>query len=300
MNDALNSGTHDLRGASGLERFAGLTLGVATIHAKERVIGPALMDVLPLAGFHAIAGVDTDRFGSFSGEVQRTLTPLEAAIAKARHGAEVSGLDLVVASEGSFGPYPPAPFLSCNEEFLVLYDARYGQVFIHRKVFLGPVFGGEECVTLADVQSLAERLSFPSHHLVVRRAEKWRMGDVVTKGIDDRDLLRHTAEALIATHGSCWVETDLRAMANPTRMQAIADTASELARDIARTCPACGTCWFHITDTRTGLPCGLCGWPTSSIRAQIRTCRHCSHQQQEARADGRTEEDPRFCDHCNP
>lgn len=292
----MQNGTH----TNSLERFAGRFLGVATIHGKERVIGPALMEALSLGGFHAIAGVDTDRFGSFSGEVQRTRSPLEAAIAKARHGAEVSGMDLVIASEGSFGPYPPAPFLSCDEEFLVLYDASTDEVFSHRKVFLGPVFGGEECVTLTDVKSLAERLSFPSHHLVVRRAEKWRKGDVVTKGIDDRGLLYQTAEALISVHGSCWVETDLRAMGNPTRMQAIADTASELAAELARTCPACGTCWFRITDIRTGLPCGLCGWPTASIRAQVRTCRHCSHHQQEARADGRTEEDPQYCDHCNP
>ena len=295
-----HSGMHDLRGAAGLERFAGRVLGVATIHGKERVIGPALVDVLPIAGFHAIAGVDTDRFGSFSGEVQRILTPLEAAITKARHGAEVSGMDLVIASEGSFGPYPPAPFLSCDEEFLVLYDARDGQVFIHRKVFLGPVFGGEECATLVDVQALAERLRFPSHHLVVRRAEKWRIGDAVTKGIDDMDHLRHTAQALIAAHGSCWVETDLRAMGNPTRMQAIADTAAELAAELARTCPVCGTCWFHITNIRKGLPCGLCGWPTASIRTQVRSCTHCAHHELEPRADGRTEEDPRYCDHCNP
>lgn len=300
MSHVTHGGMQGLRTASGLERFAGRILGVATIHGKERVVGPALMDALPLAGFHAIAGVDTDRFGSFSGEVQRTRSPLEAAIAKAQHGAEVSGMDLVIASEGSFGPYPPAPFLSCDEEFLVLYDARDGQVFIHRKVFIGPVFGGEECATLQEVKALADRLRFPSHHLVVRRAEKWRIGDAVTKGIGDMALLLHTAEAVIATHGSCWVETDLRAMANPTRMQAIADTAAEFAAELTRTCPACGTCWFHITDTRSGLPCGLCGWPTASIRAQVRSCTHCAHQEMEPRADGRTEEDPRFCDHCNP
>lgn len=285
---------------SGLERFNGRTLAVATIHGKEQVIGPAFMVALPLAGCEAIAGVDTDRFGAFSGEVQRTLSPLEAAIAKARHGAEVSGADLVIASEGSFGPYTPAPFLSCNEEFLVLLDTRDGQVFSHRKVFLGPVFGGERCTSKAEVLAFAERMRFPSHQLVVRRDEQWRAGDQVFKGISDADRLRTVTEELIVAYGSCWVETDLRAMANPTRMQAIADTAAELAAEIARTCPACGSCWFRITDTRTGLPCGLCGWPTASIRAQVRSCGACGHAQHEARQDGRTEEDPRYCDHCNP
>lgn len=285
---------------SGLERFTGRTLAVATIHGKEQVIGPALLVALPLAGWEAIAGVDNDRFGAFSGEVQRTLSPLEAAIAKARHGAEISGADLVIASEGSFGPYPPAPFLSCNEEFLVLLDMRDGQVFSHRKVFLGPVFGGERCSNRAEVLAFVERMRFPSHQLVVRRSEQWRTGDQVVKGIADAERLREVTEAFFADEGSCWVETDLRAMANPTRMQAIAETAAELAAEIARTCPTCGTCWFRITDARAGLPCGLCGWPTASIRAQIRSCGACGHTQQEPRSDGRTEEDPRYCDHCNP
>ena len=39
-----------------LERFAGRTLGVATIHGKEHVIGPALMKALPITGFEAIKG----------------------------------------------------------------------------------------------------------------------------------------------------------------------------------------------------------------------------------------------------
>ena len=69
----------------GLERFACHTLSVATIHGKERVIGPALMKALPIAGFTAIDGVDTDRFGAFSGEVRRTLDPLETCRAKAKH-----------------------------------------------------------------------------------------------------------------------------------------------------------------------------------------------------------------------
>ena len=95
----------------GLERFAGRTLGVATIHGKEHVIGPALMKALPIAGFEAIKGGDTDGFGTFSEDVQRRSEPLEACKAKAKHGAGVSGLDLIIASEGSFFPNPPAPFV---------------------------------------------------------------------------------------------------------------------------------------------------------------------------------------------
>jgi oligopeptide/dipeptide ABC transporter ATP-binding protein len=178
---------------------------------------------------HAIAEVDTDRFGAFSGEVQRTTDPLTACIAKARHGAEVSGMDLVIASEGSFGPYPPAPFVTCNEEWLVLLDTRDDTVFHQRHVSLRTVSGGEACTSRAAVTAFAERMQFPEHQLVLRPREHWRSGDRVVKGIANAEQLHQVAEELIATHGTCWVETDLRAMANPTRMAVIAETADRVA-----------------------------------------------------------------------
>lgn len=286
--------------SNGVERFAGRTLGVATLHGKERVIGPALMQALPLSGFTAIDGVDTDRFGAFSGEVQRTADPLTTARLKAQHGAEVSGLDLVIASEGSFGPYPPAPFVPCDEEFLLLFDARDGSFFEHRHVSLTTVFGGELCTTLGMVCEFAERMRFPEHQLVIRRKESWEPGDPQVKGVADRERLLEVAGKLIDERGSCWVETDMRAMANPTRMAVIAETAERFANELVTTCPACGTCWFRITDALPGLPCGLCAWPTQSTRAHRRTCRACAHSMEVPRTDGKAYEDPGHCDRCNP
>lgn len=285
---------------TGLERFKGRKLGVATIHGKERVIGPALARVLPLAGFTSIAGVDTDRFGAFSGEVVRTLDPVEACKAKARHGAEVSGLDLVIASEGSFFPYPPAPFVPCNEEMLVLYDARDVTFFEQRHVSLSTVFGGEECRSWGQVKDFAGRLQFPQHGLVIRTGEKWSAGDRMVKGVQNEETLRTIAEEIISTHGSCWVETDMRAMMNPTRMQVIAETAERFASELGTLCPACGACWFRTTTALPGLPCELCGWPTESIRAYQRTCVHCSHVATVPRPDGKVSEEPMHCGNCNP
>lgn len=281
-------------------RFGERKLGVATLHGKEQVIGPALMGVLPLSGYSAIPDVETDRFGAFSGEVQRTVDPLTACIAKVKHGAEVSGLDLVIASEGSFGPYPPAPFISCDEEILVLYDARDGAVFEHRHVSLETVFGGEECQRLAQVMVFAERMKFPEHHLVLRAKEKWEQGDALQKGIPTRELLRDHAERIIAARGSCWVETDMRAMANPTRMKVIGETAARFGQELSSTCPGCGDCWFRITEALTGLPCELCGWPTQSVRAYRRSCRSCGLQADGPRPDGKVHEEPGHCGHCNP
>jgi len=282
------------------ERFAGRVLGVATLHGKEQVIGPPLLEALSLAAVVAIPNVETDRFGAFSGEVQRTTDPLTTAIAKAKHGAEVSGLDLIIASEGSFGPYPPSPFLSCDEEFLVLYDARDEALFEYKHLSLETVFGGEVCSTINEVDAFAQRMGFPAHGLVLRPKEKWERGDRVIKGIHDRAQLHAEAEAMLDRTGPVWVETDLRAMANPTRMKVIGGTALRFAQELARTCPSCGQFFFRITGVRPGLPCELCGWPTASIRSYKRECRSCAYVENEPRPDGKVTEEPQFCDHCNP
>ncbi|MBK7944771.1 MAG: hypothetical protein IPJ85_05420 [Flavobacteriales bacterium] len=283
-----------------MDRFAGRTMGVATIHGKERVIGPALLNVLRLRGVHPIAGIDTDRFGAFSGEVQRTLDPLEACKVKALHGVEVSGLDLVIASEGSFGPYPPAPFMSCNEEVLVLYDGRDERFFTHRHIALETVFGGEHCKSWLQVRAFAERMKFPEHGLVVRSKGKWATGDAMKKGITSEEVLRSMVDSLVGSNGSCWVETDMRAMMNPTRMRVIGETAARFANELATACPVCNACWFRVTGTRHGLPCALCSWPTESIRSIERGCWECGHVAFESRPDGKREEDPQHCSNCNP
>jgi len=282
------------------ERFEGRWLGVATMHGKEHVIGPPLASVLPIAGHLPIQGVDTDRFGAFSGEVQRTKDPLSTAVEKAKHGAEVSGMDLVIASEGSFGPYPLSPFVSCNEEILVLYDARDGSTFDHKYLSLDTVFSGEACTSLAQVTAFAQRMKFPEHGLVLRTKVNWRPGDVQEKGIHDADRLLSAASNLLTANGTVWVETDMRAMTNPTRMRVIGETAQRFAAELARGCPQCGHFFFRITGTRQGLPCELCCWPTESIRSYTRECRACAYSAEEARPDGKKVEQPTFCGNCNP
>lgn len=286
--------------AAGIDRFNGRVLGVASMHGKERVIGPALMARLPLAGVITIPDLDTDRFGAFSGEVERGTDPRTACVHKAQHGAEASGLDLVIASEGSFGPYPPAPFMSCDEEWLVLLDLRDGTEVAHRHVSLDTVFGGETCHSEEEVLAFASRMKFPEHQLVLKPSATWHSGDRVIKGVSDDSTLMSAARMLLAEHGTVWVESDLRAMANPTRMRVIGATAEAFAAELARCCPRCGLFHFAVTQALWGLPCGQCGFPTRSTRALLRECRGCGHRQEDAREDGKLTEDPQYCDLCNP
>lgn len=61
--------------------YAGVRAVLATMHGKERVIAPLLEESLRLRVSLA-AGLDTDRFGTFSREIARTGSQLEAARAK--------------------------------------------------------------------------------------------------------------------------------------------------------------------------------------------------------------------------
>ena len=183
---------------------------------------------------------------------------------------------------------------------LVLLDLRDGTELVHRHVSLNTVFGGETCLSEGEVIAFATRMQFPEHHLVLKSAATWRSGDRVIKGINDRYTLVRAARMLLAEHGSVWVESDLRAMANPTRMQVIGEAAEAFAADLERCCPTCGLFHFAITQALWGLPCGQCGFPTRSTRAHLRECRGCGHRQEDERPDGKRTEAPQYCDLCNP
>ena len=71
-------------------------------HTKERVIGPVLRNEMGLIVQIAV-GVDTDQFGAFSREVERSGSQLDAARAKIAAGFDYAPLARVgLASEGSF------------------------------------------------------------------------------------------------------------------------------------------------------------------------------------------------------
>lgn len=109
-----------------METFAGRALCIATMHGKERVIAPVLEARLGVRCVLPPAGFDSDRFGTFSGDVPRRGTAREIARSKAEAGMDATGLDLAVASEGSFGPHPEAFLVQVGAELVLLVDRRHG------------------------------------------------------------------------------------------------------------------------------------------------------------------------------
>ena len=281
--------------------FAGRRLCIATMHGKERVIAPPLERLLGVHCELPPEGFDTDRFGTFSGEVVRRGTARDAARAKAAAAMDAAGIDLAVASEGSFGPHPHSFLLHVGAELLLLVDRRLGLEITGEDVTAETNHGGRVCSSLADATAFAGKVGFPEHALIVTVGEPpvrvWR-------GLGTEAALRDAVAAAVAAsaaNGLPWsVASDMRADRNPTRMRAIGRAAASLAERAATPCPGCATPGFGQVEVRRGLPCGDCGAPTAQVRALVHGCARCDERRELPRADGATTASPAGCDVCNP
>ena len=277
--------------------LAGRRAALATRHGKEATIAP------PLAALGIevrVADVDTDAFGTFTGEVRRPGDMLETAIAKARAGMRATGLDLGLASEGAFGG-ALGGFAADATELLVLVDDRAGRVLHLVRSGLVSNQAGLSVEDAAAIGDFPARVGFPAHGLVVF-AEGVDGGgaELLEKGIVDAERLAAAVARALARGGRARIETDMRAHLNPTRMTAIAALAEAFAERLATPCPDCGA-WGHgPVAAHRGLPCGDCGAPTSLVRALTFGCEVCGQRDERPREDGLVAADPQWCPLCNP
>ena len=95
-------------------------VALLTKHDKGGLIAAELAEVG--LDVEVTSAFDTDNLGTFSGEVPRSLSPLECAKRKAQLACELTGLNIGLGSEGSFGGGPMPGFVNWDEEILVMYD----------------------------------------------------------------------------------------------------------------------------------------------------------------------------------
>jgi hypothetical protein len=277
--------------------FEGKTLFIATRHHKEQVLAPLLEKVLGVCCV-TDPSLDTDALGTFSGEVPRKSDPLQTAREKCRMGMAKSGCDLILASEGSFGPHPHLYFVPGNEELLLLMDVKNELEISAHTLSADTNFSGQDVSLESELLAFAQRARFPSHGLILRKSQDETEGMV--KGITGQDQLLHAFNALKAQYGSAYVETDMRALYNPTRMRVIGEAAQQLLARIASRCPRCQAPGFWVSEAIPGLPCGQCGRPTRSAYAHLYRCLKCPFQEKRVFPHQKTQEDPGYCDFCNP
>lgn len=277
--------------------FEGRRLVIATKHRKEEVLAPILERELGVHCF-TLPTFDSDLFGTFSGEVERLDDAMLTARLKCEKAMEMAQCDLAIASEGSFGSHPSFYFLSSDDEVILLVDKKLDASFSSRELSLDTNFNGEEISSYEELTDFANRSKFPSHGLILRKSKTCR--ETIIKGITDWPVLKESYDKLIKSNSSLFVETDMRAMFNPTRMKVISIAAERLVANLKSTCPFCHFPGFSIVKIKEGLPCELCHFPTRSIMSHIYTCQKCLETKEILYPNQKMAEDPAFCDFCNP
>ena len=277
--------------------FKGRKLVIATKHEKEKVIAPILEKELGVKCF-VTPDLDTDLLGTFTGEVGRKDDPIITARKKCLIAMELSNCDLSVASEGSFGQHPYLPFVPADDEFLLFIDKKNNVEIIARELSTETNFNGKQINTEEELNEFATHANFPSHGLILRKSKDDFKN--IIKGIRNEEQLQIIFCNLIANEGTAYIETDMRAMHNPTRMKVIEAAAFKLANKINSLCPECQMPGFGITEAKSGLPCKACNYQTSSIISHVYTCKKCSFIHEKKHPNGKLTEDPMYCDVCNP
>ena len=261
-------------------------VALITKHHKARWIAPYLA---PL-GYEVFESslFDTDTLGTFSGEVERTLSPMDAALAKAKKACELTQTDWGVGSEGSFGGGPAPGMINWNDELLCLHQASTGiTIYAHAA---GPTSVQE--LTLDGKVPLKQKLLGLPDQLWILRTEK-----SIEKGLSAEQLL-DSLKHIDSSSKKIKIEPDLRAMNCPQRQKMIAKAAEDLIRRLSETCPKCDAFNFVIKEKQSGLPCTLCTLPTEQAKSWTRICDGCSY-----RSDEIVEQkgaDPTYCQFCNP
>jgi ribosomal protein L37E len=276
------------------------TFAIATMHAKERAVARPLRRRLG-AELIVARDINTDLFGTFTGEVARQGTMIDAARAKAHAAIDATGLPAGLGSEGSFGPHPALPFLAAGREILLLCDRKLGFEVHEVLVTHRTNYQSRTCRPGEDIIDFLRGVRFPSHAVVVS-ANTAVADQEFIKGITCptalAEAIRHAAGG--SRDGLALITTDMRAHLNPTRMAVIRALSARLAGRLATLCPGCGTPGFGITEIVRGLPCGWCGEPTPVAAAELWRCSKCGFERRGKIRSAKDTADPGQCAHCNP
>lgn len=281
--------------------FSGRSLIIATMHSKENVIAPILEKELGVI-CKTVENLNTDTFGTFTGEIQRKNSPLFTVKAKALAALKNTNETLVVASEGSFGPHPASPFLSANEEIVVIIDTLNDLEIYGSYLTTETNFNSQKITNLNDLIAFEMQTGFPNHNIIIRakniESDTSEKTEVWKDFISSENLHIIVSNQLLKNR-QITAETDMRAMNNPTRMKAIEFAVEDLVKNIKSICPTCNSPGFSVVELIRGLRCSLCNLPTKSVKGYRYSCKKCNHSCERFK-DEAIKENPMYCDYCNP
>jgi hypothetical protein len=277
--------------------YAGRKVALLTQHGKQTLLAPILEPALGCR-LEQVLGYDTDQLGSFSREIPRAGSQLDAARRKARVGMELAGLPLGLASEGAFGPDPVSGMLPWNMEILVWIDDELGLEVVGRAQ--GPGCHVHLLTPAWDrAAEFAEKIGFPAQQIILRpdHGDDPRIQKDIRSWTAFSEQFRATST--LSPTGCVFIESDGRAHANPMRQKLIGCAAQDLLLRLTTGCPCCGAPGFGQIEPIPGLPCGICENPTALPRADRFGCPRCDHREIHPRS-GSGWAAPANCSYCNP
>jgi hypothetical protein len=273
--------------------YRGATVVFATRHGKERQAASAFRRHLD-ARVVAPDDIDTDRFGTFTGDIPRTKSPLESAAAKAELGIALTGHPYALASEATYTS--DWGVLARHHELLLFRDAELGITLTENVAVSTRAHGIVPVADAGRAVEAASRFGFPGTHAVA--IAETSSGMVIRKGLAGTAELVSAASELLQLAPSVEIGPDFRAHANPERQRVIAGLAGRMATRLTRSCPACGAPGWGIVGVERGLPCRVCGEPTAGIKADVHGCACCDTTRTVPRAVKAV--DPQWSNGCNP
>ncbi|OIJ19259.1 hypothetical protein BKP45_13965 [Anaerobacillus alkalidiazotrophicus] len=273
---------------------------IATMHKKEQVIAPILEKELGIC-VTVPKNFNTDLFGTFTNEVERAGDQLQAARKKVEKAMKQSNVGIGISSEGSFGPHPFIPYLPYNRELVLLVDQEQELEIVGHIANSNTNYAQKVIKTVEEAYEFALSIGFPTHGVIVKTNSSTTKMDEMVKGITDVNHLHHVLHNLFSKSAdSLYIETDMRALYNPTRMKNIELATIDLVSKIRSLCPNCSSPGFEVTESKKGLECEYCGCPTELVRSHIFECKKCNHQEEELYPKGKEYADPSQCPLCNP
>ena len=272
---------------------------LVTMHGKEVVLGNYLKETFNIT-LDVTRNINTDQFGSFSGEIERKVIPQYAAKQKISAALKNYEHEIIIASEGSFFQHPANPFIQVNNEFILLMDRKNeiaieaqwtsSNVKYFKKSFSNDVQAYDFCI----------KNGFPNYGVLLK-ANTLAINPLIIKDSNTESDLKKAICILIneSISGEIEVESDMRAHRNPTRMKNISIAAQQLVNNMQRQCPECLALGYSIKSSIPGLECAHCTFPSNETKGYLYHCKSCAHQeikpiQTEQKAD------PTYCPKCNP
>ncbi len=277
--------------------FRGEVVLFSTKHGKEEILEPLLAEI----DMSCIrANVDTDRFGTFTGEVERTGSVRETLLKKIQAASESQeDARFILASEGSFGPHPVIGFMPTDLESLLLWDRKLNVKIYAEFLSTNSVHGERKLGPRDDFRSALEELGFPDHGVIVHPEDSLIP---IFKGLHtDHEVAQAMIDCFSSSaSGRVIIANDLRACHNPTRKTAIFEAAKVLLEKLKSICPSCNYPGFAITKGIPGLICSECGEPSQIAKAVLFECVSCAFSDEKERSDGKRFIEPSECEFCNP